>query len=285
MIGRTTFEFVATRSFYHEGGDHVQSIRCFECSIFKSAQICLFHLFDTLPEFWISRMASANWFPFECLPPELRNRVYEFALVSPDGIDLRVFCTSPPKKQTPFHPTQQLCPALLRVSRLIYKEALPVLYQRNRFVHAMYNSAYDALYYYEAQLGQDVSYRQGTGARYQQINPPDLYHRHVHMIRYLEVRFLVVMQPAKGHVVNKIPYFVDVQWLSSTLPAIRKMYLHSPPGLLSRWRYMTRNESESCWRGYEALQQLFHRYCIDRTIEHLRAGDKTQGLQIDIIRA
>ena len=142
----------------------------------------------------------------------------------------------------------------------------------------MYNTAYDALHYYDAQRGYDVSYRQGVG-----VSPPQLSHCHLNMIRHLEIRFLIIMQPVKNYMINEVPFFAESEWLKTTFPAIMTISLHSPPGPLCQWRYMSKDNAEEFCRGYQGLQQLFHRYCMDQTAQHIRNDERTKFLHIEII--
>jgi 2EXR family protein len=66
------------------------------------------------------------------LPAEIRLQIYEELLVLSEPIIFRMswFPPSPPL----FHKSAYgLCPALLRASKSVYREAIPLLYSRNRF--------------------------------------------------------------------------------------------------------------------------------------------------------
>ncbi|KAI9710641.1 MAG: hypothetical protein M1812_007406 [Candelaria pacifica] len=80
-------------------------------------------------------MASGNPFPFERLPRELRDRIYEEALVSP--IEIEVYHTSTFRSFLAFQDKRSSEGSsafnILRASQQIYSEALPVFYGQNEF--------------------------------------------------------------------------------------------------------------------------------------------------------
>ena len=93
-------------------------------------------------------------FPFEKLPPELRASIYEYALptakclricwyspgkIVPSAFEVRKIPNPHDEKGESKVPRyirflQHYSPALLRVNKLLYKEAMPILYSANRFV-------------------------------------------------------------------------------------------------------------------------------------------------------
>lgn len=74
-------------------------------------------------------------FPFQRLPPEIRNRIYTFALcipgeISPTGGGINA------RWSRPLDPDEQLfiCVGLLRTCKEVEAEAAPVLYCGNNFL-------------------------------------------------------------------------------------------------------------------------------------------------------
>ena len=71
--------------------------------------------------------------PFIELPAELRNRIYEFAVIESDPIDLIVCCC----KHCP-HMAIVVQPAVTRASRQLREESLPIFYGQNLFLGQAY---------------------------------------------------------------------------------------------------------------------------------------------------
>jgi hypothetical protein len=104
-----------------------------------------------------SELARKDIFPFEKLPPELRNRIYEEALVAGGPIfisryknrdasqtmDAYRFASmvqipaKRPSRQTNFFYKEHHEAAILRLNRTIYEEARPILYGKNTFNFAI----------------------------------------------------------------------------------------------------------------------------------------------------
>ena len=77
-------------------------------------------------------MSSSSSSPcFLGLPRELRDRIYEFALVSTSRLPVQVFSNQPITSTPKATPT--LSPALLSTCRQVYAEAIDVLYTLNTF--------------------------------------------------------------------------------------------------------------------------------------------------------
>jgi hypothetical protein len=71
-------------------------------------------------------------FRFMELPPELRHRIYEFTLSRKSPIHRHSLPKASEKnKQQAADPANTNTAALLQVSKLVYREALPVLYDVN----------------------------------------------------------------------------------------------------------------------------------------------------------
>ncbi|KAF2195039.1 hypothetical protein K469DRAFT_698601 [Zopfia rhizophila CBS 207.26] len=69
-------------------------------------------------------------FRFMDLPTELRLHIYEHLLLDPSSYILPIVNLPPTRPNK----SKSLCPAILRVSRTIHAEALPILYGSNAFI-------------------------------------------------------------------------------------------------------------------------------------------------------
>ena len=220
---------------------------------------------------------------FFSLPLELRLYVYELTLVSRSSIDVRNLCPDF-KTQVP-RQTLSINSALLRAASIVYFEAFPVLYKRNRFVYSIHNGIYDALHHYEAEHGLDVSYREGVPIQVRKVYPPMVEHPCRTLLVTLDFNFEAVPErasPRTGYAIHDPPFFVDISWLTSNFPNLRTVRFQSPLQPLSRWIPVSQCSSKSILRGFEGLQQRFNQACIRQSVQCLRADNRTSNLKIEL---